>query len=167
MKAIKINNEWQKFAKIPSTFNGVNGYQYDTSRHYNDGWRDFVSPVYNAETETHTQTIIEQGTDPNKTATYEVRDLTQEELDQRAEDAIPVTLTRSQLRQSLLLNGILEVDILNAINTLPSPQKELILIKWEDEQTFTRTSQDVQDIKEIMQLTTEQLNNIFIQGVEL
>lgn len=167
MKAIKINNEWQKFAKIPSTFNGIYGYQYDTSRHYNDGWRDFVSPVYNAETETHTQTIIEQGTHPNKTATYEVRDLTQEELDQRAEDSIPMALTRSQLRQSLLLNGISEVDILNAINTLPSPQKELILIKWEDEQTFNRTSQDVQGIKEIMELTTDQLNNIFIQGVEL
>ena len=171
MKAIKINNDW-KLQSIPKDYrrpngNFVLGYINKTEYHYEDGWRDFVQPTYDTETHKKLNELEEIGSDPNKVVTYKVVELTQGELDQRAEDAIPMTLTRSQLRRSLMLSGINETDILNAINTLPSPQKELILIKWEDEQTFTRTSIDVQDIKAIMQLTDEQLNNIFIQGAEL
>ena len=167
MKAIKENNEWRKYAKIPNIYLGVIGYQYATDRHYNDGWRDIVPPNFNPDTHKQINELEEIGEHPNKVVTYKVVALTQAEINQRNEELIPLILTRSQLRRSLILNGISEANILNAINSLPSPQKEFTLIMWEDEQNFTRTSPEVQGIKTIMGLTEQELNNIFIQGANL
>lgn len=150
----------------PTRFNGVKGYQYDTT-HYQDGWRDFVAPTFNTATHKQTNEFEEIGQHPNRVVSYKVVEKTQEEIDAYEEAQVPLILTASQLRQSLVLAGINLQSVVDAINTLPSPQKELVLVKWEYENTYNRTSPEVIAISQIVGLDDEALKQIYITGSEL
>ena len=168
MKAIIINNKIKFYPSIPSTWvNVLSKYETLIDRHYQDGWRDRVIPSFDSETQKIVGDWIMKTVDEVEICTKEVEDLTQEEIEDKIEANIPSQLTASQLRQAMILQGISVSDVVGAINTLPSPEKELVLVKWEYETSFNRTSAEVQSIGQILQLNTEQINNLFIVGENL
>lgn len=58
----------------------------DDAIHYEDGFRDIVQPTFNTQTHYRTSKLIYD--QQNDLVTFEVKAYTQEQLDQRAEDAL-------------------------------------------------------------------------------
>lgn len=76
---------------LPSTYYGVevvNGYYFvRTDLHLQDGFKDIVQPTYNSTTQKVTSEIIDNPNDSN-TYTYSVVNLTQQEIDANAQNAL-------------------------------------------------------------------------------
>lgn len=95
---------------------------------------------------------------------------TPEEVAQRELDLaikiVPQKVTRRQAMQALFLAGKL-ADVEPAINTLPSPQKELGLIEWQESLEFERNRPMVHALGPLLNLTPEDIDNLFIQASQL
>ncbi len=72
-----------------------------------------------------------------------------------------------QIALALLSMGITEAQVLAAINQLPSPQKEQGIIAWNRSNYFVRTEPAVAMIGALMNLSNEQLDQIWTLGVTL
>lgn len=70
-------------------------------------------------------------------------------------------VTPRQMRSALLLQGITEDMIIGAINTLPSPQKELATISWEYSTAFQRSNTLTAQIGIMLGWTTDQLDDLW------
>ena len=91
----KVNGVVKKFKKIPSTFNyivnGISLYNLqDSSLHYADGFRELVAPDL-LENQKLGNIIYDLNSTVN---TYEVIDLTQEEIDLISSDKVAIYKTR-------------------------------------------------------------------------
>lgn len=80
----------------------------------------------------------------------------------RLEDISP-----RQIAYALLSIGITESQVIAAINQLPSPQKEQGVIAWNRSNYFVRTEPAVEMIGALMNLTSEQLDDIWKLGITL
>jgi hypothetical protein len=93
---------------------------------------------------------------------------TDEEIAEIQSLSVPQELTRSQLRQALLIKGIDEDDIVTAINGITNElHRKIMLIKWQDQQTYRRNNEDLKSIGQALGLTDKQINDIFILGFTL
>lgn len=165
MKA-NISNIQLIFGLIPKRFsvNGTvtDGYDKLTEQHYKDGWRDVVTEKVKEDEKLSDLFVLE-----NDIVVKKAIKLTTEELAEKQESLIPNRLTASQLRQALVIKGYTLQSILDAINSLPSPQKDIMLIRWEYEQHYNRTSEEVKSISMAIGLTEEALKEIFKLGSKL
>ena len=80
---------------------------------------------------------------------------------------VPEKITARQLRSSLILAGINLSLIDSIIATLPQPQRDLAQVDWEYSTNFYRNNSMINQIAGALKLTSEQVDNIFIQGFEL
>jgi len=83
MVAIEKNGEIKVFPNIPDTWNHTIGYPYeDATIHYIDGFRNVVEPQYNTATQRKGAMVYDN---VNNVFTYEVVNLTEEELTAKEE----------------------------------------------------------------------------------
>lgn len=74
---------------------------------------------------------------------------------------IPQTVTMRQARLALLQVGKLG-NVPSAIDLLPSPQKEIAQIEWEFSSTVERNRPLVQALGPLLELSEEELDDLFI-----
>jgi hypothetical protein len=79
----------------------------------------------------------------------------------------PKSITPRQARQALIINGISPEQIVAAINTLPSPTKELALAEWEYSTEFFRERPIVKSVSAMLGWTEMQLDELFIYAGSL
>lgn len=90
---------------------------------------------------------------------------TQEEIAEYQQSLVPQIITRRQFKIALAILGKNENDILNGINQLPEPTKTIALISYTEAGTFERTNPELIFVgKTFLQMTDEQIDNIFIVG---
>lgn len=81
---------------------------------------------------------------------------------------VPQTISKMKLRMQLILSGIPLSSIYAAIEQIPdSVQKEIVLTKWEHAVTFDRTDETLNGMAQMLGMTQEQLDTIFIEGNKL
>lgn len=74
----------------------------------------------------------------------------------------PASITPRQARQALILQGITELEILAAFNSLPSPTKELALTEWEYSLEIRRNRQLTNSVASMLGWTQFQLDQLFV-----
>lgn len=118
-------------------------------------------PAYNEETQK-----IELGppefTDGGWIRNWIVRDISQEELDKRKNDLrIRMNVSRFQARAVLY-----QMNLLDTIETLMANNETNMLTRlaWQDAQEFRRLSPAVIDIGKQLNLTDDELDQLFIQA---
>lgn len=90
---------------------------------------------------------------------------TQEEIAEYQKTLVPQVITRRQFKIALAILGKNENDILNGINQLPEPTKTIALISYTEAGTFERTNPELILVgKTFLQMTDEQIDNIFVVG---
>jgi hypothetical protein len=78
---------------------------------------------------------------------------------------VPQIITRRQFKIALAVLGKNENDILNGINQLPEPTRTIATISYTEAGTFERTNPELIFVgKTFLQMTDEQIDNIFIVG---
>jgi hypothetical protein len=82
------------------------------------------------------------------------------------EQPSPVVVSMRQARLALLEAGILD-SVYQAIETLPSPQKEAAHIEWEYAQEVNKESPIVAMLAQGLSLNDEQLDQLFIRASQL
>ena len=108
------------------------------------------------------------------TQTQDEREATEEEILQQEVDAasyryppVPEEVTRRQARQALFLNDYLD-QVPIKINAIQDPVvKAMAQIEWEDSQTFRRDRPLVISIGTALGMTTQELDDLFIQAATL
>ena len=82
-----------------------------------------------------------------------------------ATQEVPQIITRRQFKIALAILGKNEQDIISGINQLPEPTKTIALISYTEAGTFERTNPELIFVgKTFLQMTDEQIDNIFIVG---
>jgi hypothetical protein len=153
------------YREIPNTFifEGVRIDNYRKSEdHFLHGWREVVIPEINS-----TQKLGNEYVLINDIVTKEVIELTPEEI---REITIPAQISRMKfIMQVFITTQMKYEDIIIFITELPvnvlnDDNKYLILTRLGSCTHFERYSTDLLTISQMMQITTEQLDEIFING---
>lgn len=78
---------------------------------------------------------------------------------------IPETITATQIRLWLINNDILLANIETAINNIEDPKtKEITLVQWEYAPYVERSHPLIETIGEFLGLTSEQIDNAFVEA---
>jgi hypothetical protein len=94
-----------------------------------------------------------------------VEGATQEEIAEYQKSLVPQIITRRQFKIALAVLGKNENDILNGINQLSEPTRTIALISYTEAGTFERSNPELIFVgKTFLQMTDEQIDNIFIVG---
>jgi hypothetical protein len=100
---------------------------------------------------------------PNPTTVIE--GATQEEIAEANKPIVPEIITRRQFKIALAVLGKNEQEILNGINQLPEPTRTIALISYTEAGTFERSNPELIFVgKTFLQMTDEQIDNVFIVG---
>lgn len=90
---------------------------------------------------------------------------TVEEIAEANKPIVPEIITRRQFKIALAVLGKNENDILNGINQLPEPTRTIALISYTEAGTFERSNPELIFVgKTFLQMTDEQIDNVFIVG---
>jgi hypothetical protein len=94
-----------------------------------------------------------------------VEGATPEEIAEYQKSLVPQIITRRQFKIALAILGKNEQDIISGINQLQEPTKTIALISYTEAGTFERTNSELIFVgKTFLQMTDEQIDNIFIVG---
>lgn len=74
----------------------------------------------------------------------------------------PESVTPRQARQALILNGITQEMIDSALNSLPSPTKELALAEWNYSISIVRNRKLTNDVATMLNWSQFQLDQLFV-----
>jgi len=78
---------------------------------------------------------------------------------------VPQVITRRQFKIALAVLGKNENDILNGISQLPEPTRTIATISYTEAGTFERSNPELIFVgKMFLQMTDEQIDNVFIIG---
>lgn len=77
---------------------------------------------------------------------------------------IPETISQMKLRKQLIISGISISSIDNLIQNLPQPNRDLIYTMWEYAVVFDRTNPELNAMAQMLEISSEQLDDIFING---
>lgn len=77
---------------------------------------------------------------------------------------VPESISQMKLRKQLILSGISIASIDALIQSLPQPNRDLIYTMWEYAVVFDRTNPELNAMAKMLEITPEQLDNIFING---
>lgn len=83
------------------------------------------------------------------------------------EKIVPESISQMKLRKQLILSGISIASIDSLIQQLPQPDRELIYTMWEYAVFFDRSNPELNSIAEMLNISQEQLDEIFINGNKL
>jgi hypothetical protein len=90
---------------------------------------------------------------------------TVEEIAEYQQSLVPQIITRRQFKIALAVLGKNEEDILNGINQLPEPTRTIALISYTEAGTFERSNAELIFVgKTFLQMTDEQIDNVFVIG---
>lgn len=90
---------------------------------------------------------------------------TPEEIAEAQRLLVPQVITRRQFKIALAVLGKNEQDILNGINQLPEPTQTIARISYAEAGTFERNNPELIFVgKTFLQMTDEQIDNVFIVG---
>ena len=101
------------------------------------------------------------------------REMTAEEIAQmeamqvETEEIVPEKISSRQLRSQLILQGFNLETIEQALNQLPEPNRSLAKVDWEYATNFYRNNQMIVVVGQLLNLTNEQIDEIFRQGEKL
>jgi hypothetical protein len=96
---------------------------------------------------------------------YDTDFLTDIDLEIQRKESVSAVITRRQFKIALAVLGKNENDILNGISQLPEPTKTIALISYTEAGTFERSNPELIFVgKMFLQMTDEQIDNIFIVG---
>lgn len=96
-----------------------------------------------------------------------VRDLSQEEIDQRKPGA-PNSCTPRQLRIALIKSGISLASVENELNNIEDPvEKEIAIAEWEYSLDIQRDHPLLIMMAEKLNITEQQINDVFTLAVTL
>lgn len=96
-----------------------------------------------------------------------VEGATAEEIEALNIEIVPEKISSRQLRYQLILQGFNLETIEQALNQLPEPNRSLAKVDWEYATNFYRNNAMIVAVGQLLQLTEEQIDNIFIQGALL
>ena len=91
--------------------------------------------------------------------------LTEIDLEIQRKESVASVITRRQFKIALAVLGKNEQDILNGISQLPEPTRTIALISYTEAGTFERSNPELIFVgKTFLQMTDEQIDNVFIIG---
>lgn len=89
---------------------------------------------------------------------------TPEEIEEANKVKVPESISQMKLRKQLILSGISIASIDAMIQSLPEPNKSLIYTMWEYAVVFDRNNPELNQMASALEVTQEQLDDIFING---
>lgn len=90
-----------------------------------------------------------------------------DDIEAKRKASVPVSVTRRQAKQALLLNGLL-ANVQSAIDAIPDvTQRAMIQIEWDDSQVFERDRPALIALGSALGLSDTQLDNLFIEASQL
>ena len=89
---------------------------------------------------------------------------TPEEIAEANKPIVPESISQMKLRKQLVLSGISIASIDALIQSLPQPNRDLIYTMWEYAVVFDRNNPELNAMAEMLNISQEQLDNIFING---
>lgn len=92
---------------------------------------------------------------------------TPEEIAESNKPKVPESISQMKLRKQLILSGISIASIDALIQQLPQPNRDLIYTMWEYAVVFDRSNPELNAMAQMLQITSEQLDDIFINGNQL
>ena len=92
---------------------------------------------------------------------------TPEEIAEANKPIVPESISQMKLRKQLILSGISIEAIEALIQSLPQPNRDLIYTMWEYAVVFDRSNPELIGLAQMLGLTSEQLDEIFINGNQL
>lgn len=90
-----------------------------------------------------------------------------EEIAEANRAKVPESISQMKLRKQLILSGISISSIDALIQSLPQPNRDLIYTMWEYAVVFDRANPELNAMAEMLGITQEQLDEIFINGNKL
>lgn len=89
------------------------------------------------------------------------------DIEAKRKASVPVSVTRRQAKQALLLNGLL-ANVQPAIDAIPdAAQRAMIQIEWDDSQVFERDRPALIALGSALGLSDLQLDDLFIGAAQL
>ena len=89
---------------------------------------------------------------------------TPEEIEEANKPIVPESISQMKLRKQLILSGI-SIDSIDAlIQSLPQPNRDLIYTMWEYAVVFDRHNPELNAMAQMLEITQQQLDEIFING---
>lgn len=92
---------------------------------------------------------------------------TLEEIAEANKAKVPESISQMKLRKQLILSGISIASIDALIQQLPQPNRDLIYTMWEYAVVFDRSNPELNAMAEMLNISQEQLDEIFINGNKL
>lgn len=92
---------------------------------------------------------------------------TPEEIAEANKPIVPESISQMKLRKQLILSGISIASIDALIQSLPQPNRDIIYTMWEYAVVFDRNNPELNAMAQMLQITSEQLDEIFINGNQL
>jgi hypothetical protein len=92
---------------------------------------------------------------------------TKEEIEQANKIVVPESISQMKLRKQLILSGISISAIDALIQQLPQPNRDLIFTMWEYAVVFDRTNPELNAMAEMLGISQQQLDEIFINANKL
>ena len=77
---------------------------------------------------------------------------------------VPNSISQMKLRKQLILSGISIASIDALIQSLPQPNRDLIYNMWEYAVVFDRQNPELNAMAQMLNITQQQLDEIFING---
>lgn len=77
---------------------------------------------------------------------------------------VPDSISQMKLRKQLILSGISIASIDSLIQSLPQPNRDLIYTMWEYAFVFDRSNPELNAMAQMLEITQQQLDEIFING---
>ena len=102
--------------------------------------------------------------DPIWNGTEWIEGATPEEIAEANKPIVPESISQMKLRKQLVLSGISIASIDALIQSLPQPNRDLIYTMWEYSVVFDRNNPELNAMAEMLNISQEQLDNIFING---
>lgn len=92
---------------------------------------------------------------------------TPEEIAEANKPKVPESISQMKLRKQLILSGISIASIDDLIQQLPQPNRDLIYTMWEYAVVFDRINPELNAMAQMLNISQEQLDDIFINGNKL
>jgi hypothetical protein len=93
-----------------------------------------------------------------------VEGATQEEIEEANKLIVPESISQMKIRKQLILSGIAISSIDALIQSLPQPNRDLIYTMWEYAVVFDRNNPELNAMAKMLNITQQQLDEIFIKG---
>ena len=159
MIAIEIDKVIKLYPSLPKVWKNIINYdKVEKEIWYNDGFREVIQPEFDKETQQRTnQLLLVKGEFDYYTYLVEDKEIIK---------YIPVELPLWKLRVTLKMMDLIST-IENIFNELPEPNKTAALAIWEYGNSVDRYSETVLFLQGQLNLTDEQVDEIFINSEKI